>query len=541
MTGSLSIRHWLVLMGGMAVALLLLLGGLSLFNAQKLNQVVDEASDISMSVRRQMDADMMHDTIRSDVLDALLAAVDGHADKADGAKRDLDGHIQRLEKNIRDNAAAKLPAAALKQSEMIRPVMDRYTNTARQIVAAAFSNLAAARARMPDFDKDFDALETEMEVLSDLIQAHSSEIEAISAATLSLNLYQVGAALLASLLLMVPIALHLIKRISMPLERLAEGARTIERTGDLSVRVAAGNDDELGHTVAAFNSLMDSLQGIVRDVRASSTRILDNSGALAATAGQTARASEQSSEAAASMAATMEQLSVSIDHMSAHAQLASEASVSSGALSRDGEAVVAKAAAEMRQIADSVRASSEAIQTLGASAEQISNIVSVIKEIADQTNLLALNAAIEAARAGEQGRGFAVVADEVRKLAERTAKSTEEISVMIGAIQNGTRNAVAAMNTGVERVEQGVELAGQAGATMEKVAGSAVHAENAVGEMSRSLREQSAAGQAIARSVEQVAQVSDQSHAAASESSRRAQELAQLAQALDEAVQRFRT
>jgi methyl-accepting chemotaxis protein len=347
--------------------------------------------------------------------------------------------------------------------------------------------------------------------------------------------------LLLALVILTPLSVHLMRLIGRPLAELAEAAHTIERTGDLTLRVRTGGDNEIGQTIAAFNSLLDALQGIVRDVREGSVKILDNSRTVATAATQTARAAEQSSEAASSMAAAMEQLSVSIDHISAHAQAAAAASQTSGQLSRTGEAVVGRAAAEMSQIADSVRLSSDSIQALGASAEQISNILNVIKEIADQTNLLALNAAIEAARAGEQGRGFAVVADEVRKLAERTTQSTGEISSMINTIQNGTRHAVQAMNTGVQRVESGVDLANQAGTTIQQVAGSAADAEAAVNEMSLGLREQSAAGQEIARNVEQVSQMSGQSHAAARESSQRAGELAALAQLLDDSVKRFKT
>lgn len=537
----LSIRNWLTLIGGLSAFSLLVLGGISLFNAQRLNSVVGTANETSVAVRRQMDADMMHDSIRADTLNAFLVAAEGKADKAAAIRASLDEHIARLEKDIRENSEARLSAAATEQAARIQPVMSRYIATARQIVDLAFTNPAEARLRMKEFDKDFGALEVEMEKLSDLIQLRSTEIEKLAAETLSANRWQIGVALALALLVMTPASFYLMRLIGDPLEKLAQATREIERTGDLTLRAPGTQDNEIGRTVVAFNALMDNLQAIVRDVRSSSAAIMENSSAMAATANQTAQAAESSSDSASNMAAVMEELSVSIDHLSAHAQVASDASLNSGKLSREGEAVVGRAAAEMQEIAQTVRASSEAIQALGASAEQISVIVGVIKEIADQTNLLALNAAIEAARAGEQGRGFAVVADEVRKLAERTAKSTGEITLMIGQIQQGSRQAVGVMESGVQRVGQGVELATRAGQTIELVAESAVHAESAVGEMTNGLREQSAAGQEIARNVEQVAQMSEQSFAAAKEASRRAGELAHLAGALEATVRRFKT
>jgi methyl-accepting chemotaxis protein len=217
-----------------------------------------------------------------------------------------------------------------------------------------------------------------------------------------------------------------------------------------------------------------------------------------------------------------------------------EISRKSGKLSTEGGEVIHKAAAEMSQIAETVRLTAQAIEELGQHSNQISSIVQVIKDVADQTNLLALNAAIEAARAGEQGRGFAVVADEVRKLAERTTKATEEITQMIGTIQHSAQAAVSTMSSAVDQVSGGVALAKQAGSAITQIKDGAEQVVAVVNDISSALTEQSSASNDIAAQVEKVAQMTEENSAAAAETSSAANNLQELASHMRATVSRFK-
>jgi methyl-accepting chemotaxis protein len=240
------------------------------------------------------------------------------------------------------------------------------------------------------------------------------------------------------------------------------------------------------------------------------------------------------------MAAAIEEMTVSITHINDSTRDALQRAQDAGTAADSGATIISRTNTEMDQIAETVKTAGGAIDELGRQSDKISVIMQVIKEVADQTNLLALNAAIEAARAGEQGRGFAVVADEVRKLAERSGRATEEIASMVVTMQGSARNAVSGMDSVVRRVGDGKELSGQAAGHMGEIQGSASEVTSAINDISAALNEQSVVAQDIARQVETVAQMSEDNSHAASETTRVAEELDAYATALRETAGRFK-
>ncbi len=330
-----------------------------------------------------------------------------------------------------------------------------------------------------------------------------------------------------------------IRGITRPLGELEKAMATIQSTHDLSQRVGVSSGDEIGRIGQSFNQMIASFQDIIQRVVSNSRGVMQAAARLSESSHRVALSSQTQSDAASAMAAAVEEVTTSIEHVADSSQETNNIARKAGELASQGGEVVHGAAAEMSKIADSVTHSSHFIMELGEHSKQISAIVSVIKDIADQTNLLALNAAIEAARAGEQGRGFAVVADEVRKLAERTTRSTEEITGMIGSIQNGTQQAVASMQEGSSRVNDGVNMANRAGESMIQIHDGARQVIAAVSDISTALREQSAASNQVAQNVEKIARMTEENSVAAHEIAAQSQQLESLAQSLEEAVSRF--
>ncbi len=325
-----------------------------------------------------------------------------------------------------------------------------------------------------------------------------------------------------------------LSRISSALQQIASGE------ADLTKRLEVGERNEIGDVAHWFNTFVVQLQKIVSHVVESTNGLAQAEKAMSLGIEQSAQRANEQSEIISSMAAAMEEMTVGISHVSDQSAEVHGVSEQSGELARGGSTAVNQLISEMRRIADSVNHSSETIEALGKESEKISSVVKVIKDIADQTNLLALNAAIEAARAGEQGRGFAVVADEVRKRAERTTKSTGEISSIIGVVQTGIREAVERMHSGVSAVANGRARADEAGSTIEKLNASSGKVIVSVSDISLAISEQSSASTEISRRVESIAQLAEESNVAMNRTAESARTVKALVGTMQRAVGGFK-
>ncbi|MBP8132915.1 MULTISPECIES: methyl-accepting chemotaxis protein [Zoogloea] len=271
--------------------------------------------------------------------------------------------------------------------------------------------------------------------------------------------------------------------------------------GDLTTHL--GNAPN-GSMLAALGSMIGALRTMMGEINSGANQLVSNADHISRVSSQVADAALRQSDATASMAAAMEELTVSSSHISASALETEQNSQEAMRLAAEGSDRVGQASTAIRRMSETVTGASSRILALEERIGQVSSIANVIKEIAGQTNLLALNAAIEAARAGEQGRGFAVVADEVRKLAERTSSATTEIEQMITGIQSDTSSAVGAMNAALPEVDQGVTLAASAAEALQAIESGARQTLVRVREIADATREQSAASTSIAQRVEEI-------------------------------------
>jgi methyl-accepting chemotaxis protein len=324
-------------------------------------------------------------------------------------------------------------------------------------------------------------------------------------------------------------------RLKAGIEALASGE------ADLSRRLEVSSKDEVGQASVLFNSFMERMQALVGQIRASAAQVNDSSASLSTSSREMADSLAAQSASTSAMAASLEELTVSIDHLSANAADTRKLSSKYSESARSGAGIVDQAGGEMQEISTAVGASTERIQALGAQSDQITSIVKTIREIAEQTNLLALNAAIEAARAGEQGRGFAVVADEVRKLAERTTGATSEITSTVDAIQAGTREAISDMDTMVRKVGTGVQCASQAAGALNTIVDNSSLMDSTLTEMSGALAEQSSAARDLAGNVERIAQMAQSNDEAVCLSVQTAASLQSAAADLNALIARFKT
>lgn len=524
------------------IALTLGVGVIGYRAIERLDEANARSATYAEAIRYQVEIDMFHDGLASVVNAALIAGMQQDRGAYDKALAALDEQSEAMQKDIDVVAGLALDPDVRALVEAAQAPLKAYIDAARKISALAYPSVDQAFATRPDFQARFDRLETQLEALGDaMLKRTLAARDDATAAAKSQRGLMLGTLAVAIPLLLLVIAMTargISRRIGMLTRFTADLA---SGDADLTKRLPEDGADEISETGRAFNRFMVTLDALVCDAKGVSHAVAETARGLAASSQELAKGAEVQSHAAEATAATIEELSVSVGSIADNAEQVRVLATGSLERTREARGCLNDLVGEVSAVEAAVQAIATSAEAFIRSTEMISTMTRQVREIADQTNLLALNAAIEAARAGEQGRGFAVVADEVRKLAERSAQSvgqidqvTSELGVRSGEVERALQRGATAIASSRERANLVLD-------TLEAADAAVGQSTHGVDEISRSVTEQRAASQDIANRVEQIARMTEQGHAAVGEASRAAEELNRSAEELRGLVARFKT
>ena len=418
----------------------------------------------------------------------------------------------------------------------------QWKSTSGKVLALTESDPAAASAlSYGDSEAQFEAMRDAIDKLGEL---EDNEANAEGKAAMVLGeerSWQQGLIIAIGLLICCVLVVGFPVLVTRPLHNLLNRIEQIaEGDGDLRVRLEVLSRDELGKLSDAFNRFLDKLQPLIREVGRVTGEVAESAQTLAGMAAANDRliTSEHAAVDQVSTAAT--EMSAAVHEVARNAQNAADAARSAEVQSREGAEVVGATIHAIRQLAHEVESASDTIQTLEQETANIGAVLAVIKGIAEQTNLLALNAAIEAARAGEQGRGFAVVADEVRALAARTQDSTKDIQQMIERLQGGVQNAVKAMHVGSEKARFSVERAAGVDGALSATGDAVARINDMAAQIATACEEQSSVTEEIARNISDIRDLSNEAAQTSEQSTQASARLSELSHGLAQLVGRFR-
>ncbi len=533
---AMGLRAKLAMGFGTLLAMLILTG---LVGYHSTGKVIAAAEDVTFSLKRKEVATAIELGVRKQIQSASGYVFNG--DQASLSqygqdKQDVAQRLSELSKMLSTEKDKSLFSKIQQSTDRMTVITEQEISFRRENRSYEANDLASGpktQEIMKGFAADCMDLEAWEDKLGEeeLIVEHETELKANEFTTLLVA---------CGLLLGSAIAILIGRSIT---GSLASMLRMIQKIAakDLVVEdIEVTSHDEIGQSEVALNSMKNTLHRMVQSIASTAEHLARASEEISTRAGQSVETARVQSDQTLQVSTAMQKMSSTVRQVSEHSQKASGSSHKAAQAARQGGAVVEQTLSTMRSIADSSKTVAARIAELGKSSEEIGKIVVVIDDLADQTNLLALNAAIEAARAGEQGRGFAVVADEVRKLAERTTKATQGIGTMIESIQTETRNAVQAIELGSRDVEVGVEKTSASGTALKEIIQMSEQVGDMISQIATAATEQSSATEQVNNNVAQISSLTQGSSLAAEQTAKACAELSTMALDLQNLVSQFK-
>ncbi len=507
----MQVKTKISILAAAGLASLLTVGGVGFYAKHQLTGALDANSTLALALRNQMEADMMHDSLRSDVLDAVLAGSSNNAERVKEAEKEMAEHIANFRASLEANRKLQLDAETGTRLRDINAPLDQYIRTAQEIMATA-TDSSKATARLPEFHQSFLVLEKSMRDVNNHIEAsvkeRREESERLSTYTNSI----IAAAILLGAALMVLLGIAIYRSVSRSMRSLQKAVDDLRAgTGDLTYQLPPMSGE--------FKALGDSLNGFINGLHEIMMQVRDNAHGIGEASAQVAQGNQTLSSRTESQAASLEQTASTMEQFTATVKRNADNAIKAN----DQAAVAARTARAGGELIGEVIGTMSCISD---SSGKIADIISVIDSIAFQTNILALNAAVEAARAGEQGRGFAVVAGEVRHLAQRSADAAREIKGLI--------------KDSVTRVDQGNAVVERAAETMAEIVTTSGRVSEIISAIALASREQQDGIDQVNHAVIQMDNSTQQSAALVEQSAAAAEEMAAQAEALTALVARFR-
>lgn len=502
---------------------------------REINEIVDVSTQQALLAER-LEVDLL--LVFGNTFAIIAAEDESHIQKYETA---IDDSIALIDAHVKELSDIASPQIS-KDLDIFLGHFGRYADVTRRVASHVRSGDTAAAFALAstDGDKLLHDCEAVLEgIIKDCVEGLASDRDLANAVYASLKIQMVTFATVGIIAALVA-AWFVVRSISGTLALVLARATEIADK-DLSGKpLPVRGKDELARLTTAVNEMSASLQAVVSEVTQSASEVAAAATQIAASAEEMSTGMVEQTDQVNQVSAAIEEMAQSITEVASKSAGAADNAENSGRTAQDGNRIVTEAVERMLAIDEAVTASSRSVSELGRRGEQIGEIISVINDIADQTNLLALNAAIEAARAGEHGRGFAVVADEVRKLADRTTKATDEIAESITAIQTETGEAVDRMNRGSEEVKAGVDSVQQAGASLAEIVQRAQEVASMVSGIAAAAEEQSAASTQVSQSVQSINAITRQSSEGARQAAEGASMMSQRAEQLRGLVAEFK-